>query len=782
MLLIVTGVLRDYPVVAAGTVSLLSGQWDLDNVVLQSGSNSLAVSGSIGETLVLSVSADTPEAGLLWPELTGALLIDAEIGGTLATPAVQGSLQGRRLRWREYEVGTLDVAATVAPGDDALLDLTVDASALRAGGLSVGSLQAQARGPNSRHAVELRVDSEQFAAELQANGGLAPAGWTGSLNDVIIGQTATGEWQLIEPVALDLRAGGVSVGDFCLAQNSARLCGLGQVSDAIDDRLELTATQFDLSTLAPLLPPELSVEGIYEASLSLTGPITQPRGTLAIQGGPTRAGLNDDAGAPLALQFDGLNLQAGLEDDRLVLEGSLNGQEIGSVAVTAEFDNVRESDPTVRAELHAAWNELEFLSLLSPDIGNVSGMVNLDVSVTGTLNAPEVEGRAQLRDGALEVPRWGLTMNDLVADAMSTDLRTVEFTASGLAGEGRADLNGTMLLDAAAGWPTTLTLRGESLEVVRLPDVEIDLSPELAVQVELPEIQVTGTVDVPRAHLSLAELPAQAAAPSADTVVHGLEEAAEYRPLQMQASLQLSLGEDVTYTGGGLTTNITGDMSLQYESGRSAIASGIVNLDGSYETSGQSLSLERGRLFFAGPLDNPGLDVQAVREIESSAGLATTAPSLQTGVQAGTIRVGVELTGTVQAPQTRIFSQPAMSEADALSYLVFGRPLTGTGGAEAASLESAAVSMGLRQALPVIQRAGESVGLDELSVQTTDADAGELMAGKYLSPRLYVRYTYGLFNRIGGLMLHFRLTDRLSLETRSGDEKSMDILYVVEKD
>jgi len=90
--------------------------------------------------------------------------------------------------------------------------------------------------------------------------------------------------------------------------------------------------------------------------------------------------------------------------------------------------------------------------------------------------------------------------------------------------------------------------------------------------------------------------------------------------------------------------------------------------------------------------------------------------------------------------------------------------------------------MGLNQALPLIQRAGESVGLDELSVHSTEADAGELMAGKFLSPRLYVRYTYGLFNRIGGLLLHFRLTDRLSLETRSGDAKSMDILYVVEKD
>jgi hypothetical protein len=38
-----------------------------------------------------------------------------------------------------------------------------------------------------------------------------------------------------------------------------------------------------------------------------------------------------------------------------------------------------------------------------------------------------------------------------------------------------------------------------------------------------------------------------------------------------------------------------------------------------------------------------------------------------------------------------------------------------------------------------------------------------------------------LFNRIGGLLVRFRFNDRLSLETRSGDDKSMDLLYTVEK-
>ncbi len=56
------------------------------------------------------------------------------------------------------------------------------------------------------------------------------------------------------------------------------------------------------------------------------------------------------------------------------------------------------------------------------------------------------------------------------------------------------------------------------------------------------------------------------------------------------------------------------------------------------------------------------------------------------------------------------------------------------------------------------------------------------MAGKYLSPKVYMSYTYGLFNRLGGFLLRYDINDRFSLETRSGNEKSMDFLYSTEKD
>ncbi len=171
-------------------------------------------------------------------------------------------------------------------------------------------------------------------------------------------------------------------------------------------------------------------------------------------------------------------------------------------------------------------------------------------------------------------------------------------------------------------------------------------------------------------------------------------------------------------------------------------------------------------------MDDPGLDVRAIRRLDPTATATATA-------------VGVELTGTLRQPRTRIFSIPAMSEADALSYLLFGRPVTasnGMGTDETTTLQTAALSLGLQQALPVVQRFGNTVGLDELTVQSTSSDAGELMAGKYISPKVFIRYSYGLFNRIGGLLLRFDVNDRFSIETRSGEFNSMDFLYTVEKE
>ena len=777
----VAGMLRGYALAATGSVGVQSDQWELADVELRLGPNLVTAAGSIGDTVRLDMTVDVPETELLWSGLAGALQLEAAIGGTLSRPEVAGELLGDGLSWRDYSVAEVRVAASAAPQADAPLDITLDATGLKWRNLTARAVAARVNGRNSSHAIDIGLDAMQGTAHLQADGELTPTGWSGFLQAVTVEQSVAGEWRLVAPAAVALDNGTISIEDLCLAQSSSRVCGFGHVSGTSADRIELTATDFEVQSLGPLLPDALSLEGVYNAVLHLTGPLNEPSASVSVTGGASRAALRA-GGEAFELDFDGLRLDAMLEGDRIAVEGSVDAGASGSASLTGLVEDVRGPDPGVRGAMRASWNDLELLSALSPHIGAVTGELDVDLTVAGTLTVPEVAARGQLRGGALSVPAWGLDVRDVEANAASTGLRSVAFTAQGSVGEGHADVDGTMLLDPAAGWPVRLELRGEALEVVRLPEAEVDLSPELTVEFELPDIRVSGEVHVPRARLSRDELPAQAAAPSEDAVVHGVEDSSTSRTVQMQAQLRLTLGEDVTYSGSGLTTDVSGALNLEYDSSHAAVATGVVDLAGHYEAFGKTLNLEHGRLLFAGPLSNPELDVRAVREIESRA-LASdaTAAAIVPG-QAGTLRVGVDVTGTLRAPQTRMYSEPAISEADALSYLVLDRPLTGTGGAEAVTLQSAAVSMGLSQALPVIQRVGDSVGLDELTVRSTDADAGELMAGKYLSPRLYIRYTYGLFNRVGGLLLHFRLTDRLSLETRSGDDKSMDILYVVERE
>jgi translocation and assembly module TamB len=504
--------------------------------------------------------------------------------------------------------------------------------------------------------------------------------------------------------------------------------------------------------------------GVYQLSASFADLSTAPRGALAISGGSTALRVDFNDAQSFETVLEDVIVGATLTDGELDLTASVTSRESGRLSLQTRIDDVRAEDSAIGGDLSVYWPDVGFLSLLSPDIARVTGAIDADVRIDGTVDRPALQGNARWSNGRVTVPAWGLVIDRIEADAASADASELEFRATGWVDDAELTVTGTTELDGRAGWPTGVTVTGDSIRAVQLPEVEIYVSPDLVVSAELPDVEVTGTVHIPRARIALSELPETAIEPSPDAIVHGAGTADEVSVLRVQSDILLTLGEDVEYLGLNLITKVMGELRVRVDANRTTTATGSLSLAGTYSAYGQTLDLERGELIFNGPLDEPSLDVRAVRTIE-------------------TRRAGIELIGTIKQPRTRVFTDPPTSEADALSYLLLGRPVTSTTpGEETATLQTAALAMGLQQALPVFGRIGESLGLDELTVQTTATDAGALMAGKYLSPRVFIRYSYGLFNRIGGLLLRFRVNERLSVETRSGDQKSMDLLYTVEKD
>jgi translocation and assembly module TamB len=758
------GELRGQPVMASGGVSYEAPNvWGFRALDVESNENRLRVDGSLGARLSLDVDVNAAALERVFGDASGAVVLSGHVGGTLDVPELDGRGSADNLSYAGFDVASVSFDGRIVADDARTVGANLTAQAIDWRGFRIDSLSAKIDGTAASHVADLAIDTEYGVGTLSAAGAWADEQWIGTLTELALAEDAIGRWELAAPTALRAGPSAVEIERACLAQGTASLCAAARVGGD-DDSLSLQLSAFDFSAIAGLLPTALEISGRYDAEIELAGPLTRPAGTFRATGAGTVIRYREADEPPLDIPIESFEIGGAIsEAGGLDVDAIFEGGAAAHVDVAAAVAGLWDDEPEIDARIAGQWADLGMLSLLSPDVGTVSGTGRIDLILGGRLRSPDVRGSARWDGGQIAVPRLGLVVDDVAAEISSEDGTELDIRGSGMVGEGRLDVSGTTRVDAEAGWPTELRVFGEGLQAVRLPEADIIVSPSLQIKAALPRIDVTGAFLIPHARLLLEAPPPQAVQPSPDAVVHGSEQPQRPRPLSMHADIRVGLGDDVRYAGAGLDVALSGAMGLVYESGREATGSGAVKLTGQYQAYGQTLQIEQGQLLFAGPVTNPGLDVRAIRRVD-------------------TTTVGVQLTGTVEAPVPRIFSEPAMSEADALSYLLLGRPLSASGDAETATLESAAFAMGLQQALPVIQRVGETLGLDEFSVQTTAADTGELMAGKRLSPRIYIRYTYGLFNRIGGLLMRFNLNDRFSLETRSGDNRSMDLIYTVERD
>lgn len=705
----------------------------------------------------------------------GASRLSAE--GTLAdmTRTVAGSLDGDiDLRVR-VEIDDLAEVAMLTAHEDvrallgrelplATLDGSATVNALIAGRLVRPDLTLDV------HAVEPAYRSVMLTeASLAAQGQVDASGWDGTLETLRLAESRFGAWTLAAPVAMHLGPGRVAIPQSCLVQAWSSVCAEWRYGGA-DDAFRLAADALDLALLGPFLPGNLALAGTLDLDANLDALTTDAQGRITVRGEDIGIAFGTGPADTISTTLESLAIDAELDDPGLELSATLEGLAGGQAVLSMSSTDIRDTNGPIRGHLDVYWPDLSGLALLSPDIGEAAGQLSVAIDVAGTAASPIVSGSAVLDEAMFTVPQWGLVVERIGATATSPDGETLEFNGRGFIDDRELSLTGTTELDPAANWPTKLAIRGDRLAVARRPDAQIVASPDLMVDVALPRIAVTGTVLIPEAVISVEDLPDQAVRVSPDAVVHGQAAVERSRPLDVSADLTIELGDAVRYEAANLDTDLTGSLRLQYRSGLSPEASGNIRMEGDYDAYGQSLVLERGVLLFAGPLNNPALDVLAVRRIGARPGVSAD------------VVVGIRLSGTLLSPIPTIYSDPAMSDANALSYLRFGRPLTSSDDTETATIEAMAVSIGLQQALPGIQRVGESIGLDELTIATTDLDAGSLMAGKYLSPKVYMSYTYGLFNRLGGFLLRYDINDRFSLETRSGDEQSMDLLYSTEKD
>lgn len=742
----IAGTLRQEPLVLQGSLNKPDDSWVLSGVELRQGDNRLSGNGQWG------------------PVVAGAFEIELDKLHSLV-PGLRGQVRGR--------LGLTGSAETPA------LALSVNADNVRQGEFELGKVRLNASGTASSHRLQLDVSDGLVQLSTRLRGGLSEmAGsgdgvWQGQLSDSHI-EAGNLRWQLQQPATLryQLSDGVLQLGGHCWGYVDARLCFNGQQTLLPERKLDLALNDFDLATLSRAqgmewMPEDLLWDGMLDASVKLTqaagaAPVADVRVTSA--NGEIR--LQPEAQEALPPQSDALaeplprfpyqllDVRARLEATTATTRVQIASDTIGLLDIDALI-----RDPAGQQTLEGSYQlrqfKLGFLQPFLPQVSRLEGELNGEGRIRGSLQQPDVGGELVLSGGHVSGESLPVSLEALTATI------GIQGQRAEVRGQWQSGARGQGQLMGHVGWApldVDLALTGSALPVTVAPYAQVFVSPDLHLGLHNNALEVTGSVAIPEGKITVAELPRSAVQLSPDAVIVGEEVAEEKNALGISARVQVQVGDQLHLDAFGLTGRLAGQLEIR----ENLTATGDLRLlGGSFQRLGQDLKLRRAIVMFAGPVSQPYLNVEAVREV-------------------GDVVAGLRLTGSALNPESQVFSEPAMSQEEALSYLLLGRGLNEDSG-EGDFLAQAALSLGVAGSAAMTQRVASSLGVKDFELETAGrGDATQVVASGSITDKLSLRYGVGVFDSSSEIGVRYELTRRLYIEAISGFVSSLDFFYRID--
>ena len=743
------GRLRGQPAVFQAKAQGAGEQWSLSTLHIQLGDNRITGSASLQQRLAGQVDLNLPRLGQLWPELRGQLNGRLALAGTPKAPQGSLTLQGQQLAFADNRLQSLALDASLDNGQRGRL--TFKGSGIQAGETALGTLTASGQGDIKRQQLQVALQGPQLKLDLGLDGALDRGNWRGRLASGEI-QAGGQDWLLQGPAKLERLADGrLNFGAHCWRSGDASLCGEDQRLMP-DPRLRFHLKQFPIESLAQWLPKDFGWQGRLNADLQLDLPASGPKGRIMVDasGGTLRVREKNQW---LDFPYDTLRFDSLLSPRRIDSELTFRGGQLGELSVKTQLNPVARNKP-LSGEFRLSGLDLAVARPFVPMVEKLNGRLNGSGRISGGLLMPQVNGSLVLSGGEIAGAELPTHLRDLQVQALIAG-ENLQITGSWNSGEaGQGHLSGQVAW--AKGLAVDLSLRGTRLPISVEPYAQLEVAPDLKLSLHDEHLAISGKVLVPKGAIVVRELPPSTVKVSDDTIIVGQQTTQANAPLAMAMDIDVEVGQEkLSFTGFGLTATLQGQVHI----GDNLDTRGELRLnDGRYRAYGQRLTIRRARLLFAGPIDQPYLDIEAIR-------------------QTGDVIAGIRLSGNAEQPTTQVFSEPAMSQEQALSYLVLGRPLSTTG-EDNNMLAQAALGLGLMGSSSITGDLAKNLGIQDFELDTEGSgnNTAVVASGK-ITERLSLRYGVGVFEPANTIALRYMLSKKVYLEAASGIASSLDIFY-----
>ncbi len=732
--------------------------------------NSDLVAQVNGATLRLSDGRDSAGQALLalrvddigrWlSSSSGSLELKATLSREIDKVQLTGALAD--FRWQDTLVERGVITGVAELSEVFPFQLSVDNFGVSFGDVSFQNVQLSINGDKQQQAIELRSKGD-ITAQLGLQGTMSGEGWSGHVAPGKL-DTPAGLWQLEKPMELnwDSNKSSLTAAAHCWQGTGASFCpgelrlltSDGQVT--VDTSVKIEG---DSTIVEPFLADDIQVKSNFTMDMNvhwaadalpvLSGDILIGKGSIA-----KPFGLDELA----HFSWDGAHMkfESGAKQIQIAAEVQKKGVELLGLKLHIPTDE----EAALSGEMILQQLDLAVLKPFILTLSSLEGSIEGQIKLSGTPKRPLAVGELSLTDGTF-------SMDSMPADIDSLHLKLLlngdkaEIHGGVLVGGGPLKIDGTMAYQP--DFQVTLALVGENENLVFPPSVEATISHDIILVASPNSLHIAGDLTVHKGVLAHEELPEGGVELSDDVVQlsysgHTQKQAT---PFDISMDVYIKIEDKFNIVGDIVDVTVGGDLQLQQERGLPLQLFGNLNvIGGQLEAYQQNLKVKRGTVSFSGAPENPALDMRAERVLSDDQ-----------------ITVGLQLGGTLDSPILGIYSDPAMSESESLSYLVRGRGLDSGAPDDGAAL---ALSMGasLVNQSGVFRKFDKLPGINRvaLSAEGTEGDTTATISG-YIDQRIYLSYGVGLYEPINVLTARFYLNTRLWLEVVSSLENSMDLYY-----
>lgn len=460
----------------------------------------------------------------------------------------------------------------------------------------------------------------------------------------------------------------------------------------------------------------------------------------------------------------------------------------GSINRPTDANSSWQQSP-INSQFRFSANDLGFINSLTNFFDIHSGSIQAAIRANGTVERPHLSGDIRLNKIQAEIipVKNNLKINGHIKLNGKTALAKITIATK------TAPLTLTANANIKRGFSnleSKFALTGKNVLFANSTNYTASGDLDLQGSLKHKHIAVSGTVLIPKATIRPTGISGSAQTLPSDIIVTGKDVSSHW---SSTIDILFKLGKKVAITSKQLSARLVGQLRLIQKKDSELLGDGKIGVkDGEINDFDLNLQIDPDSSvsFNNTPLTSPFINIKLFRKIKQG-GFGSSAVSGNTQ-----LTVGLSAIGPYHNLVVTLYSSPVhLSQSDILSYLILGHPGSATSAFNLASLLATVGSMSsnnLSSGLDKLMSIKKTLGFSELGVQsnlTLDAlgtpygvDESGFVVGRYITPKMYVRYVSGISTALNLLQLQYFFSPRWSVQIQSGNVattnvQGVDLMY-----